>query len=118
MRHVLTYCALSLPILVSVAPLKAEPAYLPASEISAGLADGQPWAMVSADGKNGRIRFDRNGTGAIVQPLSRNIKWSVDGNAFCMKLGFLLGTKCFQAVKTETGYQGYIKGKPRIRFSR
>jgi hypothetical protein len=92
--------------------------YLSASEVSVRLADGQSWTMVGADGKKGRIRFDPNGTGAIEHPIKRKIQWSVDGNSFCMKLGSMLGTKCFQAVKTPDGFQGYSKGKPNVRFTR
>jgi hypothetical protein len=106
-------------IAVSVCtPALATPAFIPIADAVAGLADGQPWDMKAADGKSGRVRFDRDGTGRIESPVGIKIAWVAKGEEFCMKMGFMLGTRCFQAVRTANGFQGYTKGKPSITFSR
>lgn len=74
--------------------------------------------MVSADGKSGQVPFDKGGTGEIERPIRKSIKWAVEGDAFCIRMGFMLGTKCFQTIKTATGYQGYSRGKASVSFSR
>lgn len=97
---------------------QAGPRYLPTSDLVAALADGRSWNMVAADGKKGVVRFDRDGTGAIERPIRRPIRWKADAERFCMQMGFILGTKCFQAVATADGFQGFAGGKPSVRFSR
>jgi hypothetical protein len=100
----------------STAP--APPPYLSGADVVAGLVDGQSWAMANTDGRNGRIRFNADGTGKIESPIKRNIRWTIEGNTFCMRMGFMLGTRCFQASRSASGFQGYTKGKPSVRFSR
>jgi hypothetical protein len=94
------------------------PSYLSRADVVAALADGKSWAMSSADGRNGRIRFNADGTGEIESPIKRRIKWTIDGNTFCMRMGFMLGTRCFQATRSTNTVQGYSNGKPSVRFTR
>jgi hypothetical protein len=96
----------------------AAEAYLPRDEAISGLVDGQLWTMTNTDGRNGRIRFNADGTGAIESPIKRRIKWTIEGNTFCMRMGFMLGTRCFQATRDGNGFQGYTKGKASVRFTR
>jgi hypothetical protein len=102
----------------SPASTSATPAYLSRADVVAGLVDGQPWTMTNTDGRNGRIRFNADGTGAIESPIRRRIRWTMDGNTFCMRLGFMLGTRCFQAVRNGSGFQGYTDGRASVRFTR
>jgi hypothetical protein len=92
--------------------------FLSRAEIVAGLVDGQPWTMTNTDGRTGRIRFNADGTGAIESPIRRRIRWTVTDNRFCMQLGFMLGTRCFQAVRNASGFQGYTNGRASVRFAR
>ncbi|MBL0923989.1 MAG: hypothetical protein IBJ12_05925 [Sphingomonadaceae bacterium] len=94
------------------------PTYLSRADVVAGLVDGQPWNMANTDGRNGRIRFNADGTGAIESPIQRRIRWTTDSNRFCMRMGFLLGTRCFQATRISTGFQGYTDGRASVRFTR
>jgi hypothetical protein len=96
----------------------APTSYLSGSDVVASLVDGQPWTMANTDGRNGRIRFNADGTGKIESPIKRNIRWTIDGNTFCMRMGFMLGTRCFQATRSASGIQGYTKGKQSVRFTR
>jgi hypothetical protein len=96
----------------------AAPSYLSRADVVSGLVDGQPWAMVNNDGRSGRIRFNADGTGAIESPIQRRIRWTIDGNIFCMRMGFMLGTRCFQTTRNGSGFQGYTNGRPSVRFSR
>ncbi|MGL5839118.1 MAG: hypothetical protein ACRCY3_11505 [Sphingorhabdus sp.] len=96
----------------------ATPSYLPRADIVSGLVDGQPWTMANSDGRGGRIRFNTDGTGAIESPIQRRIRWTVEGNTFCMRMGFMLGTRCFQATRSGNGFQGYTNGRPSVRFTR
>jgi hypothetical protein len=96
----------------------APPPYLSGAEIVSGLADGQPWTIANSDGRSGRIRFNANGTGAIESPVKRRIRWTIGGNTFCMRMGFMLGTRCFQATRSSNGFQGYNKGRATVRFTR
>jgi hypothetical protein len=111
---------LSALLLAMQAPASAPatPAYLSRTDVVAGLVDGQPWTMTNADGRNGRIRFNADGTGAIESPIRRRIRWTMEGNTFCMRLGFMLGTRCFQAVRNGSGFQGYTDGRASVRFAR
>jgi hypothetical protein len=92
--------------------------YMKAAEASAGIADGRVWNMLASDGKKGKLTFTRDGKGKISEPISKSIAWTANGNTFCMKMGFMLGTKCFQVVKIANGFQGYTNGKPSIKFTR
>lgn len=105
-------------VAATAATATAGPTYMEPPSLVAALADGRTWNMVGADGQNGVIRFDRDGTGAIERPIRRRIRWNVDGDRFCMQMGFMLGTKCFQAVATANGFQGFTGAKPSVRFSR
>jgi hypothetical protein len=109
--------ALLLAMQVPASP-PATPDYLSRADVVAGLVDGQPWTMTNTDGRNGRIRFNADGTGAIESPIRRRIRWTMDGNTFCMRLGFMLGTRCFQAVRNGSGFQGYTDGRASVRFAR
>jgi hypothetical protein len=115
-----TFSSISLAFLASQAPASTPvaPVYLSRADVVAGLADGQPWTMTNSDGRNGRIRFNADGTGAIESPIRRRIRWTVDGNTFCMRLGFMLGTRCFQATRDGSGFQGYTNGRASVRFAR
>jgi hypothetical protein len=105
-------------IMQSPASTPATPAYLSRADVVAGLVDGQPWTMTNTDGRNGRIRFNADGTGAIESPIRRRIRWTIEGNIFCMRLGFMLGTRCFQATRNSGGFQGYTDGRASVRFAR
>jgi hypothetical protein len=96
----------------------AAPPYLSRADVVSGLADGQAWTMANSDGRGGRIRFNADGTGAIESPIQRRIRWTIDGNSFCMRMGFMLGTRCFQARRSGKGFQGYTNGKASVRFTR
>ena len=96
----------------------AAPTYLSRADVVADLVDGQLWTMTNSDGRNGRIRFNDDGTGAIESPIKRRIKWTIEGNTLCMRMGFMLGTRCFQAMRSGSGFQGYTKGKTSVRFTR
>ncbi len=102
----------------SVTAADAAPTYLTGADVVSGLADGQAWTMKNSDGRSGSIRFNTDGTGAIESPIKRNIRWTIDGNTFCMRMGFMLGTRCFQATRSGNGFQGYTKGKPSVKFTR
>jgi hypothetical protein len=115
--HTLARLTLAAAAAVSAAPA-AQPDYLPCAEVAAILADGQLWTMAASDGKNGRIRFNADSTGRIEQPVSRNIRWSIRRNQFCMRMGFMLGTRCFDGGRTATGIQGHTNGRPNVAFSR
>jgi hypothetical protein len=71
--------------------------------------------MTNSDGRGGRIRFNADGAGAIESPIQR---WTIDGNTFCMRMGFMLGTRCFQATRNGRGFQGYTKARASVRFTR
>ncbi len=96
----------------------AAPIHLSRAEVVSGLVDGRAWTMTSGDRRSGRIRFNPDGTGAIESPIKRTIRWTIDDNTFCMRMGFMLGTRCFQATRTENGFQGYTDGRPSVRFTR
>ncbi len=114
MINMLVFCSL----ISANEAITAAPTYLPVTDVSAGLADGKTWNMAATDGKKGQILFNAGGTGQIQKPVKLKIKWVTKGNEFCMKMGFMLGTKCFQAVKTANGYQGFSNGKASITFTR
>jgi hypothetical protein len=94
------------------------PLYLSRADVVSGLVDGQAWTMANSDGRGGRIRFNADGTGAIESLIQRRIRWTIDGNTFCMRMGFMLGTRCFQATRTSSGFQGYTNGRASVRFTR
>ncbi len=99
-------------------PTPVAPVYLSGADVVSGIVDGQLWTMANSDGRGGRIRFNADGTGMIESPIQRRIRWTIDGNTFCMRLGFMLGTRCFQATRTSGGFQGYTKGRASVRFTR
>jgi hypothetical protein len=78
----------------------AQPTYLSRSDVVSDLVDGQLWTMRNGDGRNGRIR------------------WTGEGNTFCMRMGFMLSTRCFQAACTSDGFQDYTDGRASVRFAR
>jgi hypothetical protein len=90
----------------------ATPAYLSRADVVVGLVDGQPWTMTNTDGRNGRIRFNADGTGAIESPIRRRIRWTMDGNTFCMRLGFMLGTRCFQGSEMAAAFRAIRMDAP------
>jgi hypothetical protein len=114
----LTHLAAVLIAMQAPSTSPAEPPYLSRADVVSGLVDGQAWTMANSDGRGGRIRFNADGTGAIESPIKRRIRWTIDGNTFCMRMGFMLGTRCFQATRSRTGFQGYTNGRASVRFTR
>ncbi len=117
MKKLILSFATALSASAVIAPVQAQ-TYMPIQNVRAGLTDGKAWKMVAADGKNAMVTFTADGKGQIKGPVNLGIKWSVKNQEFCMNMGFMLGTRCFQAVAIKGGYQGYTKGKPSIRFTR
>lgn len=114
----LTHLAAVLIAMQAPSTSPAESPYLSRADVVSGLVDGQTWTMTNSDGRNGRIRFNADGTGAIESPIKRSIRWTIDGNTFCMRMGFMLGTRCFQATRSGNGFQGYTKSKASVWFTR
>lgn len=108
---------LALGGLLVAAPAAAQ--LVPAQALATGLADGKPWSFRVPDGKTGTFIFRKDGTGQMTSgSINMKIKWRVDGERFCIAMGFLLGTKCLSATHIPGGYQTLEKGKNAFTFTR
>jgi hypothetical protein len=114
----LTPLMIAASFFASTTAASAAPDYISGAAARAALADGKPWAMTSADGKKATFTFNGDGKGKLTGPISKSIKWTMEGDNFCIAMGMMLGTRCLRFVAIKGGYQGYVKDKPGMAFRR
>jgi hypothetical protein len=82
-----------------------------AESVIAKIADGKPWAMTTADGKNAQVTYLPGGKGIVkVGSRSLNMKWRERDGLLCVKPG-PFKERCAEMVAVKGGFDGYLDGK-------
>ena len=99
--------------LVFLAPEEAR-----ADGVMAIIADGEPWAVASSDGRRGSMTFFADGTGHMGSELiSVRMTWVPMGNGFCLTRN-PTQTRCITLRAEGSGYVGIEDGQVTLRLSR
>jgi hypothetical protein len=82
-----------------------------AEDAVAAIADGKPWALKTADGKNAQVTYLPGGKGILkVGGRSLNVKWREKDGLLCLKPG-PFKERCMEMVAVKGGFDGYLDGK-------
>lgn len=83
------------------------------------VADGQPWSMRTAAGKELRLTLFADGTGLIEGGLvSLTPKWRSTADGLCMTPNLLLGERCVVLEPDMDGYVARRDGDVSFRLTR
>lgn len=86
---------------------------------AAAIADGQPWIMHGADGKELRLTLYDDGTGRIEGGLvSLTPKWRATADGFCVTPNLLMGERCMVVEPDTSGYVARRQGEIAFRLTR
>jgi hypothetical protein len=82
-----------------------------AESVIAQIADGKPWALTTADGRNAQVTYLPGGKGILkVGGRSLNVKWREKNGHFCLKPG-PMRERCVEMRAVKDGFDGYLDGK-------
>jgi hypothetical protein len=93
------------------------PGFVSAGDAMQRLADGQPWAALTPEGRRAAIVFANDGTGQFRGPLTLSLTWRVVGETLCLDIS-IFGRKCLRLREVPGGYQGWLDDKLDLTLTR
>ncbi len=87
-------------------------------DIMAIVADGRPWTIQMAEGREGTLALNPDGTGTMRAGfMSMDMTWTRQPGGFCMT-GGRMGTRCVTLQADGSGYFGVGSDGGAMRLSR
>ena len=86
--------------------------------VMARVADGNPWSMQAANGRNSELTLHPDGTGRMrMGIMGMDTSWTAHPGGFCLTAG-RMGTRCVTLQAVDAGFVAIEDGAEAFRLTR